>query len=685
MSVPPPRSLVRFSQFSAFWHLAVLSGLPLLAIAGYEVATSTFSRGGPALLMCAALLVALELLPLVQGRGHDPQGVVMSTAFVCAMLFLWGPWPAIVMVSVAACASDLRAEKPWWKVAFNVGQYATSVFAAYLVMYVAGSRPSIDHPLPRFHVLDLAWVLGVWAVYFLVNLFLVAGIISFDRSFKEVFLEDFSHYTTMTFAVLGISPAIVILAQNLWQLLPSLLIPLLLLYRMAQMSLEHEHDASHDPLTGLPNRASMRFALNRELSFREKRTFGFLLIDLDHFKEVNDTLGHHVGDDLLVHVAQRLSTAVRTEDLVARLGGDEFAVIIPDADERRSRAIAERIRVALSEPIYIQSLSLRAEASIGLAMFPEHGSGEEELLRHADVAMYTAKQSRQGIALYAAERDPHRTDRLGLLSDLRQAIADDVLELHYQPKISLADGSLLGVEGLVRWRHPSRGFVPPDMFIPLAEQSDVMPLLTQRVVSVALAQLAAWNERGLQVPIAVNVSPIDLTGHRLTDLLARGLEDYGIAAGLLQLEITERVVAEETAELQEVLAELNRMGIPLSIDDFGTGYSSLLRLKTLPVGELKIDRTFVSKVCESRVDVGIVRAIIDLAHALDLPAIAEGVETVQQQEVLRSLGCDGVQGWLVARPMPAEQITDWILQRRVTSLDARRGLSRATMGDESVA
>lgn len=659
----PTRSLARLSRFAVFWYSAVLGGWTLLAIALYQVATTSLVTGGAPLAMSATLLVALELLPLVQGRGHDPQGVVMSTAFVCSMLVMWGPWPAIVMVSIAAAAADLRAKKVWWKAVFNVGQYSASVWAAYLVIWFAGPRPSLAHPLPRFHIGDLGWIVGVWVVYFTVNLVIVTGAVSYPGSFWKDLFEDFWHYTVITFAVLGLSPVIVVVAQNAWLMLPPLLIPLLLLYAMAQLSLEKEHEAGHDALTGLPNRATMHFALTNELTQRHTDThrLGLLLIDLDHFKEVNDTLGHHVGDELLVRVAARLTKAVRAEDHVARLGGDEFAVIIPDADEAKARAVAERIRVALAEPIHVQTMSLQVEASIGLAMYPEHGGQGEELLRHADVAMYTAKESRQGIALYDADRDRNSPDRLSLLGEMRQALDEHTLRLHYQPKVSLSDGSLLGVEALIRWKHPQRGYIPPDEFIPLAERTGIMPLLTERVISMALGQLREWSALGLHIPIAVNISPTDLAGHRLTDLLASGLVTNDVAAHMLQLEITERVVAEETDELNSVLMALHQMGVTLSIDDFGTGYSSLLRLKNLPVSELKIDRVFVSNLCDSQANIGIVRAVIDVAHALGMPAIAEGIETEDVYQVLRSLGCDGGQGWHIARPMAAPEATEWIL------------------------
>jgi diguanylate cyclase (GGDEF)-like protein len=668
-----------FSLFSLSWFLSVVLGWALLAVAVQVLVTARLDQAGAPLAMTAVLLVVLELRPLVQGRGHDPQGVVMSTAFACAILFLWGPWPAIVVVSIASFVADVRAKKLAWKVCFNVGQYNVSIASAWLVMACSTRQPSLEHPLGRLTGADLPWMLGACVMYFSVNLVLVSGVLAWTSSFREMLLNDFVHYAATTFSVLALSPLIVAVANTSWEMLPLLLIPLVLVYKMAQMSLEKEHQAGHDSLTGLPNRTSLQASLAAELtrSKRDGRPFGLLLIDLDHFKEVNDTLGHHVGDQLLIHFAERLSNSVRPSDHVARLGGDEFAVIVPDADEAQVNGVAERIRASLVNPIALEGMLLEVEASIGLAMHPDHGLHAEDLLRLSDVAMYVAKESRSGVATYSAHRDHNSADRLTLLGELRQALDEGALALQYQPKLSLRNRSLMGVEALIRWQHPQRGFVPPDEFIPLAERSGLMHLLTDRVVTLALAQLAEWRAQGLNVPVAVNISLTDLLGGRLADLVLTGLRQYGLPPGMLQLEITERVVAQQTDELNSVLLKLEDMGVTLSLDDFGTGYSSLLRLQSLPVSEIKIDRAFVSRLSEGSSAVGIVRAITDLAHALGMPAIAEGVETEAEWCALRELGCDGAQGWYIAAPMPPAQATEWI---RAHFGEDREAFSSSSLG-----
>ena len=575
----------------------MILGWGLLAIACHQVTSTTLMKAGAPLAMTAVLLVVLELRPLVQGSGHDPQGVVMSTAFACAILFLWGLWPALLVVSIASLAADWRVRKAIWKTVFNVGQYNLSIAAGWLVMAISHRTPSLAHPLTTLHGSDLPWMIGACVVYFVANLALVSGALAYRSSFWAFLLDDFPHYSATTFSVLALSPVIVAVANTAWELLPLLLIPLVLVYKMAQMSVEQEHQAGHDPLTGLPNRTRLQASLNAELSRsrRDGRPFGLLLIDLDHFKEVNDTLGHHVGDQLLIHFSERLSNSVRPTDHLARLGGDEFAVIVPDANEAEVLRVAERIRASLVNPFALEGMWLEIEASIGLAMHPEHALLAEDLLRLSDVAMYVAKESRCGVATYSAHSDRNSADRLTLLGELRQALDDDALTLQYQPKVSLRDGSLMGVEALIRWQHPQRGFIPPDEFIPLAERSGIMYLLTDRVVTLALRQLDGWRAEGLLVPVAVNVSLTDLLGGRLVHLVLSGLNQYRLPPGMLQLEITERVVAQQTDDLNAILLDLDAVGVTLSLDDFGTGYSSLLRLQSLPVSELKIDRAFVSR------------------------------------------------------------------------------------------
>ncbi|WP_375476868.1 putative bifunctional diguanylate cyclase/phosphodiesterase [uncultured Jatrophihabitans sp.] len=671
MSRAPSFTLRRLTVSSVFWYVSVLLGWPLLAVALVEMCTTSRIALAPAFGMTAALAVLLELRPLVQGRGHDPNGVVMSTAFIFALMSVWGPWPAIVMVGIGSLASDLRARKQWWKVLFNPAQYAISAAAAHLVLTLSAEHhPTLSQPSERFDLPSLGWLAAAWVVYFVVNDALVSGVLAWDGGFVGNFFDDFWHTALMTLAVLAMSPLVLIVGVSEWQLMPLLLIPLLLLYSTAQVALAREHEAGHDALTGLPNRSTLKFAVDEAFAahVRDNSSFALMLIDLNDFKRVNDTLGHQVGDLLLVQLADRLRSAIRPGDVVGRLGGDEFAVLVHEVDEIEARVVAERIRASISDSVAIDTLTLEVSLSLGIAMCPAHGVDGTTLLRRADVAMYLAKERRSAVEIYSPERDENSADQLALLGELRQALLADEIQLHYQPKVAAADGRPLGVEALVRWQHPARGFLPPEQFIPLAERSGVMSLLTAKIIELALGQAATWRDQGLDLPVAVNISPADLVGAALPDLVAGHLRRLGLAPAALSLEITERMATSQLDEATRTLTALRDMGVRISLDDFGTGYSSLARLSSLPVDEIKIDRTFVAAMAQSDTAVRIVRALIDLAHALDFPAIAEGVETAEQWRVLRMLGCDSIQGWQVAGPMPAASVTDWLVARQSDAL-----------------
>ncbi len=650
---------------ASVWWTAVVAGWPLIGFAIEQLAMTPRIALAPAFVMTAALAVALELLPLVQGREHNPQGVVMSTAFVCALLFTWGPWPAIVVVSVGSLASDIRARKAAWKVLFNPAQYAITTFCAWAVVHAWLGHATLSQPVTAFRAEYLAYMALAWAVWIVVNFSLVAGVLTGDRSFGENFTADFRHETLLTFAVLAISPLVMVVGAHSWVLLPLLLIPMLLLYRTAQLALEREHAAGHDSLTGLPNRVTLGYELTQAFAGRTHRDgpFALMLFDLNDFKRVNDTLGHQVGDLLLVRLAERLRGAVRRGDCVARLGGDEFAVLMFDVDADGARAVAEQLRETLTAAVVIDSISLEVDLSMGIALYPGHGLDGTTLLRRADVAMYSAKERRQGIEMYHPDRDENSTDQLQLLGELRQALVDGDVELYYQPKVSAADSSPIGFEALVRWQHPVRGDIPPDRFIALAERSGVMPLLTAKVLELAIAQSTEWRGLGIDLPVAVNVSPTDLAGDKLVEVIDRLLRHFRFDPNLLTLEITERMATSEVEEAQHTLAQLHERGVRISLDDFGTGYSSLARLTSLAVDEIKIDRAFVADMARGEESVSIVRTLVDLAHARGLPAIAEGVENHEQWRVLAALGCDGVQGWHVAYPMPAGEATAWIRSR----------------------
>jgi diguanylate cyclase (GGDEF)-like protein len=421
------------------------------------------------------------------------------------------------------------------------------------------------------------------------------------------------------------------------------------------------HQATHDALTGLPNRELLRDRLERALAAagRSAGECALILIDLDRFKEINDTLGHSYGDRLLCQVGPRMRSVLRDEDTVARLGGDEFAVLLPRvAGVCEAQTVAERLREALHQPFDVDDVVLDVEASVGIALSPWHGTEAEDLLRNADIAMYAAKALKGEAVVFEPEEHATAPNRLTVLGDLRRALEGaDELFLHFQPKYTLDTERIEGAEALLRWQHPSRGLVPPNDFIPVAEGTGLIMRLTERVLGISLAQQRRWLDAGHALPVAVNLSTRCLLDAGLPDLVQRLLTEHRVPAALLRLEVTESAVMGDAARCMEVLQRLRDLGVRLSIDDFGTGYSSMAYLRRLPVDELKIDRSFVLGICSSQQDAVLVRTAIDLGHNLGLTVVAEGVEGEEHVDALRALGCDVAQGFHYARPMPAAQLS----------------------------
>ncbi|HEX7689960.1 MAG TPA: EAL domain-containing protein [Burkholderiaceae bacterium] len=422
--------------------------------------------------------------------------------------------------------------------------------------------------------------------------------------------------------------------------------------------------AFRDPLTGLANRTLFNDRLDQAVgtATRTGHAMSVLLIDLDRFKEVNDVLGHPVGDELLNQVSGRLTRELRrTTDTVARIGGDEFAVLLPAQGREGAVLLARQLLAALDMPVTIEGQTVDVSGSIGIATFPEDGATTTELMAHADSAMYVAKQASSGYAAFDQRMARTGEHGLSLLSDLRRAVDENQFYLQFQPKVSLADRSCLSAEVLIRWRHPTRGFVPPDQFIPFAERTGAIKSITRWVLARGLAQLAQWRAQGLEMSLNINVSTRDLVGQDLPALVKAQLLAEGVAARHLCLEVTESAIMEDPAHALASLQALHDMGVRLSIDDFGTGYSSLAYLKKLPVQELKIDRSFVMNLDRDDDDINIVRSTIDMAHHMGLQVTAEGVETESVAGKLRSLGCDDAQGYLFSRPLNADDFVAWAI------------------------
>ncbi|WP_406361508.1 EAL domain-containing protein [Streptomyces sp. NBC_00715] len=650
---------------------AVVGAAGIVLGAGFYRAFS----GHHALFPCGTVGWALALLTgiivghlVALGRARWWGGTGSGGALILAVLLLYG-WVSAGMVSLTVVVLVGTARRNRWRQGVLHGAVdILGIGAGALVLASFGRFPSVETP----------WDATTWTLYAAPQVVLVAcTYLAVTRGLlwclharrggglRTVARTALVRQGLVAVAVLGIAPLVCVVAMSQPMLLPLFSIPLIALDSTLWIARARAEEQLRDPLTGLPNRQWLLERTWTALDDAERigARSALMLIDLDRFRSVNDTLGHLAGDRLLLQIADRLRLALPRGAEAARLGGDEFAVLLPVADSTTSATrVARNLVAALGSPLDLDGLTLVLEASAGLAVFPDHALDAEGLLRRADVAMYQAKRDRTGVEVYESKRDSNTPDRLGLLGDLRRALDAGDVELHYQPKVRF-DGQVAGLEALVRWVHPERGKVPPDEFIAIAESSGLMPHLTEYVLETALAQVARWRAQGLFVPVAVNVSPRDVHTPGFAGSVAARLARHGVPAGALQLEITEHVLLEDPQRAADTLAALTGHGVKMSLDDFGTGYSSLVHLRRLPVSELKIDRSFVARLAVDTEDAEIVRCTVDLAHSLGLLVVAEGVEDDETWERLRDLGCDAVQGWLVAAAMPPEEATAWLLAR----------------------
>ncbi|MBQ1036425.1 bifunctional diguanylate cyclase/phosphodiesterase [Micromonospora sp. C81] len=834
-SLPPGRA----TPFAIF-VVGILVVAALTAAVPLASLPDEVSRLPVAFWTMAALAVVCDARPFVPPGRRQTSAVFPSTCFTFAILLGWGLGPAVVVQAMGVIVSGWRMRHAAWRTAFNVGQYVCALAAAYGVIQL-GSGTIFSGG--RLHWTDVVAVGGATLAWFVVNYGLVSWAVRlrFGDRWWPTLRRGLGFELLSTGSLLLLAPVLVAAARVSAALIPLVLVPLFAVYRMARLTVEQQHLAAADPLTGLPNRKALLAEVAEQVHLHAERTargepdgqLALLLIDLDRFKNVNDALGHAVGDRLLVEVSARLTDVQPRPQMIARLGGDEFAIVMTGlTDVGQARELADQVVQALAEPVPLDGLPLDVGGSIGIALFPEHGEDFATLMRHADVAMYDAKHRNDTVAVYAPESDHNSAERLGLLADLRRVLesspssdlfgtdpadqadgavdvplaataevrggdgaalpvgspaeaaphadpapavaaappttnrwwgrrrrndaelvhADELINriatgadpirgrgsrstvtgtrsgltrerragagngrrspngstvpargngglgrrsdigtggpghpvestgwahadgetaedageitMYYQPQIAIATGEVVGVEALLRWRHPRRGMVDPEELIRVAEQSAVMRLLTRRVVDDVVEQLAKWSAAGIGLRAALNVSVRDLHTGDVADQIADRLARYGVPADRLQVEITEGALMADPRRVLATISQLHRIGVAISLDDFGTGYSSLQHLRRLPLSEVKVDRSFVLGMAEDADDAAIVRSMIELAGALGLRVVAEGVEDERTWRMLHAAGCDAAQGWFYARPMPAEELVTWLARYR---------------------
>jgi diguanylate cyclase (GGDEF)-like protein len=617
-----------------------------------------------ALFMLCALVG--DFVPLkVFTRGAEGE-VTTSTCFAVAAMLTAGPLAALMALVVTNLIADGLRRKAPKKILFNLGQYAITVAASGAVLQLVTELPRAEHP----HLVpgDMAGVMLAAATFFIFNTALVSTVIALvtRASVIKYLGQDLSSQVTTAGLLLGLAPVVLLAADFALPAIALLYLPLFAVHRGGSEAIAKEHQALHDALTGLPNRDLFRDRIEQAVrgARRSGLTAVVMIMDLDHFKEINDTLGHHMGDLLLEEVSRRLSATLREADTVARLGGDEFGVLLPHVSKPGDAAVvAQQLLTELREPFMLDGMRLEIDASIGIALHPNHGDHVETLQQRADIAMYSAKHSGRGYAIFEPELDRHSPRRLALAGGMRHAINEGQITLYYQPKADLRTGKVVGVEALARWNHPEFGIVGPSEFVPIAEQTGLITPLTSFVLDAALRQIREWRDAGLELSIAVNLSARSFLDTHLAAEIPRLLGKWAVDAAQLELEITESMLMTDPARAEATLDRLSQIGLTLSVDDFGTGYSSLANLKRLPVDAIKIDKSFVMEMAVDASDAAIVRSTIELAHNLGLRVVAEGVESEDAWRQLEGLGCDYAQGYFLSRPLPADAATRLIRDR----------------------
>ena len=639
---PVPYPSLQDALFLPFYPVAYL-GIFLLARDSLprRGASAIWLDGIIAALGVAALGAVTLIATVDRVNSGDTGDVVTNFAYPVGALVL------LTMLVAVFAVQGWRPGRGWWLLGGGLALFAVadSVYSVQALeeTYVTGT------------VLDSLWMIGT--LLMATAAWQRSGALSAEgRKTQPVVVPGMFLMSSLCIVVYAtfndVLPLGVILATSTLMLA---IVRMGFAFRQLQTLAESRREARTDELTGLPNRRHFYETLRTCLEPGSGRqNLAVLMIDLDRFKEINDSLGHHVGDEVLRQLGPRLATVVDGDGTVARLGGDEFGLLVaPLHDETQATGVAERVRDDLRRSFLLDNITLHVDASIGIAISPDHGDAADTLLQRADVAMYEAKRNHEPWQFYSQLRDRHTRDRLELMEDVRDAIGRNELALFYQPKLDVASGIITGVEALVRWQHPTRGLLTPDRFLTLFEQSGMMGPLAMTVLELAMVQQAEWADDGIRISMAVNLSAANLADEQLPAKVHEVFDRLSVDPANVVLEITEDSLMVDAELSLAVMERLHAGGVELSVDDYGTGFSSLAYLRDLPVHELKLDRAFLAAAADDERAVAIIRSTIDLAHALQLRIVAEGVETPANLALIAELGCDTAQGYLLGKPLPA--------------------------------
>jgi diguanylate cyclase (GGDEF)-like protein len=649
--------------------------VPLLAYLGYAIWHTSLELLDWKVLVWGGAIALVHLMPLPR-RMPFPFSLSFPLHLSVALLYP-GPVAAVIVFLASTDQEELRKEHPPLTVAFRHAQLSLTVLAMGTIFH-------------RFTGLHGRWfvvggvVLATALIGYAISTMVAAewqtlryrhrldhvlramhGGVMVEFLLSYLGLALFSLLVATTTRTVGLWAIVVFIAPLgfAWQMLHRTHSLEVMTEQLARKQAENEYQALHDHLTDLPNRLLFQRSLAQAIAKAEQigGKFGVMLMDLDHFKEINDALGHHFGDKLLAAIGPRIARSLRDGDLMARLGGDEFGVLLADLpDDETASVVAERVVEGLRRPIRVEELYLDVSGSVGVALYPTHAEDADMLLRHADVAMYAAKESGVGFEVYDEVIDRYKPELLTLVTQVRPAIEDNQFRMYLQPKVRLSDGRVAGAEALIRWEHPTLGRLSPSDFIPMVEKTVLLKPLTYWAIEDVVRTLRSWGDYGIRLPVAVNLSPRSLLDPDLPDLVSGLLERFDVSSSLLRLELTESFLVADSGRSDAVLNHLSRLGVGLSIDDFGTGFSSLSYLKRLPIEELKIDRSFVSQMLDRDEDFKIVRATVELGRNLSLRVVAEGVQDRETFDRLADFGCDEAQGFYIAKPLEPEAFWTWL-------------------------